>query len=295
MLYLITKWFGTFLLEDDVIKNKILFPKDAKKISNIIKQIHSNKILKDEIKLSKGKTVIVNEKRLNKIGNYFEDDPLFKKILIKPEDYDYPISILQDALLEQVDNEVQEKLESKDLSIIQMINTLDDFIQISNLLSERMECWKELPDIDAKIQPLKKAISTVEEQIKNLTLQIEKDIIKLTPNTVEIIGPIIASRLISKAGSLERLAKMPASTIQLLGAEKALFRYKKEGGKPPKHGIIFQHPLINKESRENRGKIARLISGKIAIAAKADYFTKRYIADDLREEIDLQIKQIKNL
>ena len=65
-----------------MIKNKILFPKDAKKISNIIKQIHSNKILKDEIKLSKGKTVIVNEKRLNKIGNYFESLGVYRQFKI---------------------------------------------------------------------------------------------------------------------------------------------------------------------------------------------------------------------
>jgi len=67
---------------------------------------------------------------------------------------------------------------------------------------------------------------------------------------------------------MERLATMPASTVQLLGAEKALFRFKKEGGKPPKHGVIFQHPLINKASRKNRGKIARILAAKIAIAAK---------------------------
>ena len=88
---------------------------------------------------------------------------------------------------------------------------------------------------------------------------------------------------------------MPASTIQLLGAEKALFRYKKEGGKPPKHGIIYQHPLLNKSPKEIRGKISRILSTKIAIAAKGDVFTKRDISNYLNRGLDNRIKKIRNL
>jgi nucleolar protein 56 len=99
----------------------------------------------------------------------------------------------------------------------------------------------------------------------------------------------------SLAGGMERLACMPASTIQLLGAEKALFRFKKEGGRPPKHGVIFQHPLINRAPRRNRGKIARILAAKIAIAAKADVFTKRNISDDLKDDMKRRIRGIGNL
>ena len=88
---------------------------------------------------------------------------------------------------------------------------------------------------------------------------------------------------------------MPASTVQLLGAEKALFRYKKEGGKPPKHGVIFQHPLINKAPRKDRGKIARILATKISIAAKADVFTKKDISDILKNDLERRIKDIRNL
>ena len=88
---------------------------------------------------------------------------------------------------------------------------------------------------------------------------------------------------------------MPASTIQILGAEKALFRYKKEGGKPPKHGVIFQHSYINKAHRAIRGKIARIFASKIAIAAKADFFTKRDISKELKKDMNKRIKDIKNL
>ena len=109
-----------------------------------------------------------------------------------------------------------------------------------------------------------------------------------------ITGATIGAKLLTQAGSLRKLVEMPASTIQLLGAEKALFRFKKEGGKPPKHGVIFQHPLINRAPREERGRIARIFSGKIALAVKADVFTKRNIADILKAELDQRLKDVRN-
>jgi nucleolar protein 56 len=93
---------------------------------------------------------------------------------------------------------------------------------------------------------------------------------------------------------LERLAVFPASTIQLLGAEKAFFRFKKEGGKPPKHGIIFQHSLINKAPIATRGKIARLLASQISLAAKADVFTGENISNLITKNIKKKIKKIRN-
>ncbi|MHC1627361.1 MAG: C/D box methylation guide ribonucleoprotein complex aNOP56 subunit [Candidatus Nezhaarchaeales archaeon] len=118
---------------------------------------------------------------------------------------------------------------------------------------------------------------------------------EVAPNLKELIGPVLGARLISLAGGLERLAKLPASTIQLLGAEKALFRALRTGGKPPKHGIIFQHPEIHRSPRWQRGKIARALAGKIAIAARVDYFTGEYIADELKEDLKKRIKEIKEI
>jgi nucleolar protein 56 len=92
---------------------------------------------------------------------------------------------------------------------------------------------------------------------------------------------------------MQRMAMLPASTIQILGAEKALFRFKKEGGKPPKHGVIFQHPLINRAPKIERGKISRLFATKIAIAIRADVFTKRDISKELLKSLDTRIKEIR--
>jgi nucleolar protein 56 len=113
-----------------------------------------------------------------------------------------------------------------------------------------------------------------------------------TPNINAVIGALIGAKLIAKAGSLKKLAYMPASRIQLLGAEKALYRFLKTGEKRPKHGLIFQWNQIRSAKPFNRGKIARVVAGKIAIAAKIDYFGGDFIGDNLLNEIDLKIKEI---
>jgi nucleolar protein 56 len=85
---------------------------------------------------------------------------------------------------------------------------------------------------------------------------------------------------------------MPASTIQVLGAEKALFRSLKTGTRPPKHGIIFQHTLIHEAKRWQRGKMARAIAGKLAIAARTDAYSGKYIGDGLKASLERRIAEI---
>ena len=118
---------------------------------------------------------------------------------------------------------------------------------------------------------------------------------EVAPNVTALVGPLLGARLISLAGSLEELAFLPASTIQVLGAEKALFRALRTGGKPPKHGVIFQYPDIHRSPRWQRGKIARALAAKLAIAAKVDYFTGRYIGDKLKEALRRRIEEIKRI
>jgi nucleolar protein 56 len=113
------------------------------------------------------------------------------------------------------------------------------------------------------------------------------------PNIIAVTGPIIGAKLIALAGGLEKLAMLPASTIQIMGAEKALFRFLKTRKGAPKHGIIFQHPYIHTAPKWQRGKIARAIAAKISIAAKIDYFSGEYRGSELREMLEKRIKEIK--
>ena len=112
--------------------------------------------------------------------------------------------------------------------------------------------------------------------------QLEKD---TCPNFMEVAGATIAAKLISHAGSLRRLVEMPSSTIQILGAEKALFRHmrNKKRNLPPKHGIIHEHQLIQKSKEEMHGKAARALADKLGIAVKIDYFKGKFIGDKLKK------------
>ncbi len=291
--YLITKWFGTFLCDTTGVNQKILFPKNKKEIIKRLREIEKKKILEEEKKIVKNANVIVNEKRLQQLGVYSDGEPFFQTITIDPQDYGFSQELFHDISLLLAQQRLDEQLESEDLQLIQMVNALDDLVQTANLLSERLTCWLQLPTPKKKIKPFEKTLATINDEIQRLQNQIEIDMKRIAPNTSKIIGPLIGARLIAMAGGMQRMALLPASTIQILGAEKALFRFKKEGGRPPKHGVIFQHPLINRAQKTERGKIARLLANKISTAMKADVFTKRDIADELQHDIDIRLQEIR--
>ena len=111
------------------------------------------------------------------------------------------------------------------------------------------------------------------------------------PNVTAVLGASVGARMLAKAGSLKKLAMMPSSTIQILGAEKALFRSIKTGSHPPKHGLIFQHALVHAAPRWQRGRIARTIAAKTAIAARVDLHGAG-LNETLLEKLNLRIREI---
>lgn len=116
---------------------------------------------------------------------------------------------------------------------------------------------------------------------------------ELCPNLSFVGGPEVAAKLVSHMGSLAKLAVLPASAIQVIGAEKALFKHLKNRKiPPPKHGIIFQHPRVSSSPKKVRGKIARTLANKLALAAKADAFSKRQISKELKKSFDEQYSKI---
>ncbi len=110
------------------------------------------------------------------------------------------------------------------------------------------------------------------------------------PNITVVAGVMVGAKLIALAGDLKRLILFPSSTVQLLGAEKALFRHMKTGARVPKHGIIHEHALVAKASKENKGKAARALADKISMAAKIDYFKGEFIGDKLKKKLEERFK-----
>ncbi len=117
---------------------------------------------------------------------------------------------------------------------------------------------------------------------------------QIAPNLLDLAGASLATKLIAKAGGLERLSRVPSSTVQLIGAEKALFRFLHGKGKSPRHGIIFSHPFIQNAPDSKRGKIARTMASKFSIAAKLDYYSKEYKGEKLKKELQEKVKTILN-
>lgn len=151
----------------------------------------------------------------------------------------------------------------------------------------------ELSDTD--LEAIRSAASswiTLYEAKRDMELYIEELMRRAAPNLSAVAHPLVGARLIAIAGSLERLANLPASSIQILGAHKAIFMHLTKGTKPPKHGVIFQAKEVRGSPKNLRGKIARLLATKIAIAARVDvYGGGKYIGDDLRREIDEKIRK----
>lgn len=152
----------------------------------------------------------------------------------------------------------------------------------------------ELSDRDIEtIKTFADNIKSLYNLRENLQKYLEELMEETAPNLTKLAGASLGARLISLAGGLDRLSKLPSSTIQVIGAEKALFAHLREGADPPKHGVIFQHPYIQSSPWWIRGKVSRALACKLAIGIRGDAFGD-YIADELMEELNKKIEYIKN-
>ncbi|VVB74513.1 putative NOP5 family protein [Candidatus Tiddalikarchaeum anstoanum] len=138
-----------------------------------------------------------------------------------------------------------------------------------------------------------KVLKSLNGQKDDFGKRVEELVNKRAPNTAIVASPLIAGKLISMAGGLHRLALMPSSTIQVIGAEKALFRHLRGKAKPPKHGIISQSPIVATTPLKHKGKMARALASKISIAAKVDYFKGSMIGDKLVKELEAKRSRLR--
>ena len=147
-----------------------------------------------------------------------------------------------------------------------------------------------------KIREMAREIKNVYSLIDAYEDYIEELSKEVCPNLQYLAGGKLAGKLVAAAGSLKKLSLMPASTVQVLGAEKALFKHLKSKGRiaPPKHGLIFQHPDVSQAPKAQRGKIARALAAKLSLAAKADAQTKRFIGPLLKESFEKRLEKIRS-
>ncbi|MGC8832129.1 MAG: NOP5/NOP56 family protein [Thermoproteota archaeon] len=211
---------------------------------------------------------------------------------------------------------IEELAKSRDLDIVIAMQAYDELVKMLNILQDRIMIWvkerepsllEEHKDAEKLVKNMASSNGPEPPYIKRMaelylktgeSRNAVEDYIGMlmdeaAPNLSTVIGPLLGARLVSKTGSLSRLASLPASTIQILGAEKALFRALRKRGRPPKHGIIFQHPWVHGSPRKIRGKAARLLASRIAVAARVDCFSGRFIGEELKKDVENRLKSLK--
>lgn len=184
----------------------------------------------------------------------------------------------------------RENLENLDLTNINLSKKIKGKIikesreSFGMLLEDKHICGASA--LAREILNLYKLKSELEGNLKNVMKEI-------APNLTYLAGYILGARLLMHAGSLEKLAFMPASTIQMLGAEKALFKFLRTKKLPPKHGIIFTLSEISTAQKKDRGKISRNFAAKVSIASRVDYFKGEFIGKELKLKFDKFIENLK--
>lgn len=197
-----------------------------------------------------------------------------------------PLSLIRDASIIQARSKIKSQL-TPDKDLIQSIEALDEAHEMINVVSERLTTWYtqvtgeprmqveeilELETLPSRMGILKDFYMSNKTLIAELSRYLDQESPKVFPNLVKILGTQLAVRIVAAAGSLFRLARMPASTIQLLGAEKALFRHMSDGSPPPKHGFLYQHPSVKQAVRKDKGRVSRKLAAKAAIASRIEYY-----------------------
>merc|ERR1711976_996383 len=139
------------------------------------------------------------------------------------------------------------------------------------------------------IEKFASRVIALAEYRKELAKYLTDKMLDVAPNLSALIGETIGARLISHAGSLTNLAKYPASTVQILGAEKALFRALKTKGNTPKYGLIFHSSFIGRAQAKNKGRISRYLANKCPIASRIDCFSEEattVFGEKLKDQVE---------
>jgi len=250
------------------------------------------------------------KKLLPEVLNLFKDKKYYSEF------YQKNIQLTKQAIKESV---------NEDNLIIQTISNINELDKVYNLLTKRLREWHSLyfPELSAKITSHEKFVELVlnqsekdkdsmgadlakkdQDEILLLAKQIDelfslrkkheiylkKIMSKYCPNLLELAGVTIGAKLLELGKSLKRLALLPASTVQLLGAEKALFRHIKTGAKSPKFGVIHDHQLIQTTKPKLRGKAARMLADKLSLCARLDYFKGEFKAKEYRKDLEEKLK-----
>ncbi len=288
-------WFASFTLNEGRITDVELFREDVDSLA--VRMLEEPLLLRGEI-----------------AGEDLRDLAIKYGFTRSGDEYDSMLRQLSIALAKkQVALAV-----TPDRRIIAAIEAIDDLDESCNILADRLKEWymlnigetalkgeelahyiikkeneKETSNKDLKpMQGFAASLLGLYDARGALEEYLKENMHAVAPNLTNIAGYALGARLLSIAGSLGRLASMPSSTVQVLGAHNALFKHRRGKAPSPKHGIIFRHPLVNNAPAWQRGKIARALSSKLSLAARYDYYSGE-LNESLPIELAAKVEDIK--
>jgi nucleolar protein 56 len=219
------------------------------------------------------------------------------------DDDDGYYEALHEATLRATREAVHEAERADDKQLIHAIRAMDDCERVANELAERVAEWagsrrgdagtgvayaRTLADDetvdDRRLASLAGRVRDLDDEAAALRSHVERTAPEVAPNLTALAGAVLAARLIALVGGLKQLARKPAGTVQVLGAEEALFAHLRGRAPSPKHGIIFTHEAVRGTHPEHRGSAARALAGKLSIAARIDHY-----AGDRRPELEAEL------
>lgn len=222
--------------------------------------------------------------------------------------------LLRECTLLAFEAELDALSGAADRTLIQLVRTYDATMQAEHELRQRVAeaitegsatevSETEIPvlrealadeatPLSTELDRLLETLGSLQTDLDAMEATLAKQSMSVAPNLAHLAGPMLAARLIAVAGSLEELAKLPSSTMQVLGAEGALFAHLCGEASSPKHGLIFTHPAVRSAPADDRGPIARTLAGKLTIAARIDHY-RGELEPTLEDELDQRLATIR--
>ncbi|MFB6131776.1 MAG: NOP5/NOP56 family protein [Halanaeroarchaeum sp.] len=220
---------------------------------------------------------------------------------------------LHEATVETTRSMVAERERADDRQLVHAVRAMDDLVETTNELSERLAEWaggtygesgagvdyartvsqRDPGDlVEERIVSLATRVTDLDDEREGLEAFVRREAPAVCPNLSMLAGPLLAARLVAIAGGLESLAKKPSGTVQVLGAEDALFAHLRGRATSPKHGVIYTHEYVRETAPDQRGSAARALAGKLSIAARIDHYSGDR-RPSLQDELDERIARIR--
>merc|ERR1712156_264657 len=201
----------------------------------------------------------------------------------------------ENALYAKVVKLVKNRKELTDDAVAQLEEVIMDSAKAKAVVdASKTSMGMDISQVDLmNIEMFANRVVALAEYRKELSKYLQDKMGNVAPNLAALIGDVVGARLISHAGSLTNLAKYPASTVQILGAEKALFRALKKKGNTPKYGLIFHSSFIGRAAAKNKGRISRFLANKCTIASRIDCFAEQsnnIFGSKLKEQVEDRLK-----